>query len=196
MNFAYTHSRRPAFSANRQGGNILFISMVLLAALSILGLSSMRTALTEEKISQSNQDLNIAQEAAESALRHGQRQLKKAYQITFDNGFTKTHLLGAVAPDLSVWDNSENYQVGIADMQVDQNSSKALDSDIKVEAWLPKYRLEEFSVPNNEKDTGTSVSAEEKEPRSTSYFRIIARGVGLDGQNETMLESIVIEQTR
>ena len=194
MNFVYAHSRLPAFSANRQQGNILFISMVLLAALSILGLSSMRTALTEEKISQSNQDLNISQEAAESALRHGQRQLKKAYQITFEEGFSKTHLLGAIAPDLSDWD-TKIYQMQISEMQVDR-SSKALDSDAKVAAWLPKYRLEEFSVPNNEKDTGSSVSAEEKEPRSTSYFRIIARGVGLDGQNETMLESIVIEQTR
>lgn len=194
MNFIHSSKRYSALTVNRQRGNILFISMVLLAAISILGLSSMRSSMTEEKISQSNQDLNISQEAAESALRHGQRQLKRAYQITFDDGFSKTHLLGAVAPDLSDWDNNI-YQMQISDMQVDR-SSKALDSDLKVAAWMPKYRLEEFSVPNNEKDTGSSVSAEEKEPRSTSYFRIIARGVGLDGQNETMLESIVIEQTR
>ncbi len=37
------------------------------------------------------------------------------------------------------------------DIQVDR-SSKALDSDLKVAAWLPKYRLEEFSVPDNELD--------------------------------------------
>ena len=178
----------------RQQGNILFMSVVLLAALSILGLSAMRTSLTEEKVSQAILDLNIATEAAESALRHGQRQLKTAYQRTFQAGFSKTHELGAEPPDLSDWNNNI-YQMGRADIQVDR-SSKALDRDTKVDAWLPKYRLEEFFVPGNELDTGSSISLEEKEPRSTSYFRVIARGVGLDGENEILLESVVIEQTR
>lgn len=177
-----------------QQGNILFISVAMLAALSILGLSAMRTSLTEEKISQSVLDLNIATEAAESALRHGQRQLKTAYQRTFQAGFTKTHELGAEPPDLSDWNNNI-YQMSSGDIQVDQ-TSKALDTSGEVAAWLPKYRLEEFFVPGNELDTGSSISLEEKEPRSTSYFRVIARGVGLDGENEILLESVVIEQTR
>jgi type IV pilus assembly protein PilX len=177
-----------------QKGSILFISIVMLAALTILGLSSMRTALTEEKISQSIQDLHIATEAAESALRHGQRQLKTAYQKKFQDGFSTTHELGAEPPNLGDWEN-DIYKMVIGDLQVDR-SSKALDSDTKVLAWLPKYRLEEFFVPGNELDSGSSVSAEEKGPRSTSYFRVIARGLGLDGKNEVMLESVVIEQTR
>lgn len=170
------------------------MSIVMLAALSILGLSSMRTALTEEKISQSIQDLHIATEAAESALRHGQRQLKTAYQKKFQDGFSSTHELGSVPPNLGDWEN-DIYQLVISDLQVDR-SSKALDSDAKVSAWLPKYRLEEFFLPGNELDSGGPTSAEEKGPRSTSYFRVIARGLGLDGRNEVMLESVVIEQTR
>lgn len=178
----------------QQNGNILFICAALLAALSILGLSSMRTSLTEERISQSVQDLNIASEAAESALRHGQRQLKTAYQKSLQSGFYKTHTLGAIAPDLSQWENGI-YRMSLQDMTVDR-SSLALNNDSKVQAWLPRYRLEEFFVPDNELDTGSSISREEKAPRSTSYFRVIARGVGLQGENEILLESIVIEQTR
>ncbi len=177
-----------------QKGNILFMSIVLLAALSILGLSSMRTALTEEKIAQSIQDLHIATEAAESALRHGQRQLKTAYQKAFQDGFTATHELGSVPPNLGDWENNI-YQLAISEMTVDRTSI-ALDSDTKVAAWMPRYRLEEFFLPGNELDSGGSISAEEKGPRSTSYFRVIARGLGLDGKNEVMLESVVIEQTR
>ncbi len=174
------------------------MSIVLLAALSILGLSSMRTALTEEKIAQSIQDLHIATEAAESALRHGQRQLKTAHQKTFQDGFTATHDLGQpphnLPHNLTDWE-SDIYQLAITDMSVDR-TSKALDSDSKVAAWLPKYRLEEFFLPGNELDTGSSISSEEKSLRSTSYFRVIARGLGLDGKNEIMLESVVIEGTR
>lgn len=177
-----------------QQGSVLLISMVLLIALSILGLSSMRTSLTEEKVARSIQDLNIASEAAESALRHGQRQLKTAYQKSFQAGFTKSHELGAEPPNLGDWENNI-YQLALGDMQVDQ-SSKAMNSNAKVAAWLPKYRLEEFSVPGNELDTGSSISLEEKEPRSTSYFRVIARGVGMDGDNQVLLESVVIEQTK
>lgn len=177
-----------------QRGNILFMSITLLAALSVLGLSSMRTALTEEKISQSTLDLNISTEAAESALRHAQHQLKIAPQKTVQAGYTKSYVLGANPPNLGDWEN-DVYQLEISDMLLDR-SSEALSTDAKVAAWMPKYKLEEFFVSSNELDTGSSVSAEEKEPRSTSYFRIIARGLGLDERNETLLESVVIEQTR
>lgn len=186
---------------NRQEGNILFISIVMLTALSILGLSAMRTSMTEEKISQSVQDLHLATEAAESALRHGQRFLKNAYQRDTDSGFYKTwELDGPPPPDLSIsaWNTGEApdtsvkpyYQLSSADMQMDSGVFTS-----RTQQPLPKFVLEEIAVEGADLTKGHEAD-EIGDPRETSYFRVIGRGLGLSDQNEIMLESLIIENTK
>lgn len=185
----------------KQQGNILFISIVMLTALSILGLSAMRTSMTEEKISQSVQDLHLATEAAESALRHGQRFLKNAYQRGTDPGFYKTwELDGPPPPDLSMdaWNRGEApdtsvkpyYQLSSADMQM--NSSVFTS---RTQQSLPKFILEEIAVEGADLTKGHEAD-EIGDPRETSYFRVIGRGLGLSDQNEIILESLIIENTK
>ena len=190
----------PRGKTNQQG-NILFISIVMLTALSILGLSAMRTSMTEEKISQSVQDMHLATEAAESALRHGQRFLKNASQRDTDAGFYKTwELDGPAPPDLSqvAWNKGEApdtsvrpyYQLTAADMQMSGTVFTSLTTQP-----LPKFILEEIAVEGADLTKGHEAD-EIGDPRETSYFRVISRGLGLNQQNEIILESLIIENTK
>ncbi len=185
----------------KQNGSILFVSIIMLTALSILGISAMRTSMTEEKISQSVQDLHLATEAAESALRHGQRFLKTASQRDSDPGFYKTwELEGPPPPDLSIsaWNLGEGsstavkpyYQLTTTDMEMLGTIFTS-----KTQQPLPKFILEEFAVEGADLSKGHDAD-ELGDPRETSYFRVIGRGLGLNSENEVILESLIIENTK
>ena len=60
---------------NKQNGTVLIISMIILLIMTIIGLSSMRSTIMEEKMSQNVRDTNLAFEAAEAALRDAGRWL-------------------------------------------------------------------------------------------------------------------------
>ena len=60
---------------NKQNGTVLILSMIILLVMTIIGLSSMRSTIMEEKMSQNVRDTNLAFEAAEAALRDSGRWL-------------------------------------------------------------------------------------------------------------------------
>ncbi|MCW8988026.1 MAG: PilX N-terminal domain-containing pilus assembly protein, partial [Gammaproteobacteria bacterium] len=57
----------------RQKGMVLILVLSLLVALTILGVSSMSTSTLETKMANNFQDRNAAFQAAEAALREGER---------------------------------------------------------------------------------------------------------------------------
>jgi type IV pilus assembly protein PilX len=175
----------------RQSGAVLFISMVLMSALSILGLTAMRNALREEKIAQSAQDMNLASEAAESALRQGQYRLRDHEIGSTDSGLSKSWLPGARAPDLSTpeWESDRPYHLSVTDMAFNSDTLDARTTPLR-----PKYWVEEVGVET--KDLGRGhLNIEFTRPLNIRYYRIIARGLGLSGKNEILLETMLIESS-
>jgi type IV pilus assembly protein PilX len=55
-----------------QSGAVLIVSLIMLLLMTIIGIAGMRTTVLEEKMAGNLGDLNVAFEAAESALREGE----------------------------------------------------------------------------------------------------------------------------
>ncbi len=59
-------------SPTKQKGAILVVSLILLVVMTLIGLSSMRATILEEKMAGNFRDSNVAFQAAEAALRDGE----------------------------------------------------------------------------------------------------------------------------
>lgn len=147
----------------------------------------MKGTIINEKIAQNLQDIHLATESAESAIRVAHRTLTSPTNKTLDLGYFETNVSTGIAPNLRDW--SSNFYTVAAD-KLDTTSSHFSS---RATQPMPRYRIEKFFIPHSELDIGTSIPEEDKEVRFTKYFRVIGRGVGLDGNNEVLLESIVIE---
>ncbi|MDI3491373.1 MAG: type pilus assembly protein PilX [Thauera sp.] len=65
-------------SPSNQQGTVLLVAMIMLLIMSMLGISSMRGTGLEERMSGNWRDQNLALQAAEAALRQGERSLPNA----------------------------------------------------------------------------------------------------------------------
>lgn len=63
-------SRHPVI---RQQGTVLFVSLVFLLILSTLGITAMNGSIVEERMAGNSRDINMAFQAADSALRSGEQ---------------------------------------------------------------------------------------------------------------------------
>ena len=146
---------RPIHSAQHQSGTILLISLVLLAVITLLGLSSMKTALTGERIAGHVQDLHLANESAESALRRGQRRLRRvAHSITTPEMHISIPLPPGAPenpdqpvnpPDLTNW-SSRTIEVAASELV------KPANDDSETPVPQPLYKLELFDQIIDEKN--------------------------------------------
>lgn len=179
----------------QQRGSTLLISLVLMAVITLLGLSTMRTAITGEKIAGHIQDQHLATESAESALRRGQRFVR-----TFGRSIPSRILHDTIAkpgvpatspiydqPNLTSW-TERVVEVTASEMQISTND------DAVTPLPRPQYKLELFDTDENEWGQGSSVSAEEQDIRENAYYRIFGRGVGRSGGNEVILQSLLIRK--
>lgn len=57
----------------RQSGAVLVIGLIILVVLTLLGVQSMRTNVAQERMASNMRDRNVAFQAAEAALREGER---------------------------------------------------------------------------------------------------------------------------
>ncbi len=164
-----------------QQGNILLISLALLGALSIFGVSSMTGALTEERISINIQDRLLAIDGAESALRSGESALV-SFPPSTDVAYYDT--LGNEAggpPNAVAWGAAFSYNTDAGDWA-------------GAETAQPQYKLEAFSSPNKDLEVGDGETEASKRVRSTTYYRILGAGNGLSSTSTAVLESIIIRQ--
>lgn len=77
--------RRQRDRPHRSQGFALIIALVLLVAISLIGVTTIRTALIEQKLATASLDRNIALQAAETALRLGEaRALNHAKQAPLE----------------------------------------------------------------------------------------------------------------
>lgn len=74
-------------SMRKQHGIVLVTTLMFLVVLTILVLAMMRTSLLEERMAGYSRDWNLAFQAAESALRAGEREVKDGILIVGQTGF-------------------------------------------------------------------------------------------------------------
>ncbi|WP_083007417.1 pilus assembly PilX family protein [Halomonas sp. GT] len=73
---------------SQQRGMALVLSLIFLAIITILSLSSMQGAITQDRMAANQRDYTVAFQAAEAALRNAENQLQN--DIVFSNGW-RTH---------------------------------------------------------------------------------------------------------
>lgn len=89
--------------SKKQRGTALIVSLLILTVLTILGVASMSTNAMEEKMAGNSRKIDLAFQAAESALRDAQTDLTKNNPTVFDSTCTNGLCLPSTT-GTPVWD--------------------------------------------------------------------------------------------
>ncbi|MEC9406938.1 MAG: PilX N-terminal domain-containing pilus assembly protein [Abyssibacter sp.] len=68
-------------SLARQQGSVLLISLVMLLVLTVIGITTLRTTVSQERMSANDRDSQIAFQAAEIGLRDGERWINQQAEL-------------------------------------------------------------------------------------------------------------------
>lgn len=167
----------------QQNGAVLIISLIMLLLITLIGTTAIQTSTLEEKMAGNLYDKNIAFQAAEAALRHGEalaNTLNPAIINAANNGINSTGIYqeGAILPNPFPWNN--NAAVGIY--------SGGILSHVNLP---PRFIIE---ILQSTKSKGCSLEGNVAKDSSclTHISRITAQGTG--GRNNTIvkLQSIFV----
>lgn len=174
-------SRSNAF---RQHGVTLVVALMLLIAVTLLGLASMRGTGMQERMSANLYDRAIAFQAAESALREAETLLASGTAGPFDG--TVAGLFGKPDPAGSGfknrWDNSATAWASAITWWT------AADAGTRARAaGAPQYIIEDLGMwPSTpDCDTVTTIASDCLKPR----YRITARSAQVAGRPVVLLQT-------
>ncbi|WP_213957187.1 PilX N-terminal domain-containing pilus assembly protein [Variovorax sp. dw_954] len=170
----------------RQRGISLFLVMMFLIILSILGITAIQSSSLSARIAGNEADRTLAFQAAESALRDAEKDIKGACVApacrstpiapeTADQ-FDSTCALGLCLPDATtpVWELKDNWSIaGRAATYGDYTGAKALPAV----AQQPKYLIEYFKL-------GESF-----------VYRVSATGYGAIGPSNNPTTHVLLQTT-
>lgn len=166
----------------QQQGAVLFVSLILLLIMTLIGITGMQTTVLEEKMSGHFRNKNIAFQAAESALKSGERYVQNTSPLPIFNGVTlglyqpTTGTLFRWEEPIVVWTDTANDVV--ADPVAQANP-----------AQQPAYIVEE--LPEPPKGVGQSLASGKGLSISTvEIFRVTSKGVGGTATSSAMLQSV------
>lgn len=163
----------------KQGGAVLLIAMVILVLVSLLGLTAMKTARLQEKMSGGSADKSLAFQAAELALRDAELHITvglssaSAFTAECTDGLCIAPVDGSQASDDIDWEEDDVLSYG--------DGTGA--SDMSGVATQPKYIIE--ILPRMPAPPGESLSVKSK---GTAY-RITALGYGRQPGTRVMLQT-------
>jgi len=167
-----------AFSLRQEAGAALITSLLIMVVMTLIGVTAMRITNLEEKMAGNSRDRNLAFQAAETALRAGERCVSAANGLQdcvaglyTENDFNRDGTLGDPLPiqDSSFWSSS-----GVITYSTARLAAVAND---------PRYVVEE--MPFLCEPISLEIS-----PVERCYFRVTGRGVGGTTSAEVVLQSI------
>lgn len=160
-----------------QSGAVMVVALVMLLALTLLGTTTARLTLLEERMTGNTQDYNIAFQVAEAALRVGEATLRESILPNFDG--TNGHYQPAGPADPPIW---EAINFGSNDAVAYANLAGAPGSVSEARA---RYIIEELPrVPTPGESLASDTPVDEP-----AFFRVTARGVGAAGNAQAILQS-------
>ncbi len=166
----------------RQQGAALVISMILLVLITIIGLSSMRSGVMQQKMATNERDKALSFEAAETVLRDAENWLSSQLvePLPTDDGSTRVWNLNAMDPndanpqswwqerDQAWWNNN-----GVAYGTALSNINSAPRSMIEFQY----FKSDDLVIG----DGGV--------PNGTVYYRVTGQGTGGTDVARTLLQS-------
>lgn len=173
-------ARRLMTGPQRQDGAVLMMSLIILLVLTILGLTAMQTTGVQERMAGGLRDASVSLQAAEAAIRDGERLIEEEQMYFFEADFY--YRFG----DEESWDWSDFSSVATRTYQGGEDFSDLLYED-------PEYFIVEMDpgmlAGGAPRDTAREFGAGGDDRRA---FRVIARSTGASGDTETVLESVYV----
>lgn len=189
-------------ASGAERGLALFISLVFLVLLTLLGLTAMTTDSLEGAMANNDQDMNLAFQAAETALRDGENYVGS--QLTPGSGFNSTCTGGPYGGlCLPSTTTTPDWQWGgsITIAQWGNPGSRTVipitTPTTPVYPPVPGvYQQPEFIVeklPNTPPTNGSLAVSTQYQASSGTAYRITAVGWGAKQSTNVMLQSIFIK---
>jgi len=180
------------YVTTRQRGAVLITGLIFLVVLTLLGTTALQGTLLEEKMAGNLRDETLAFQAAEAALRSGERFLEQVTLPEFNgsNGLYHHACSSAQNPDAENEDAPYSCPPTpdpVAEMKWNADDSREIDV-VAMEgvASQPRYFIEQLpSVPL----MGDGGSAQQSPSLLSSMFRIVAQGTGGTESAATLLQS-------
>lgn len=180
---------------NKQHGAALIVSLVILLLMMILGLAAIRTSSLEEKMAGNTLDLEIAFQAAETALRTGEAwiaSLSVEPEATTD-GSNVVWVGDAMDPDAT---NAKNWWQERNGTWWASNAIQVTDA-ITFETTAgttnilnPRYIIEYQQFVNDDLLVGTGGGPS----TGKVFYRITARGTGGSANSRILLQSTMAKR--
>ena len=154
-----------------QSGMAMVIGLILLVVMTLLAVTAMRSTMMQERMAGGMRDHGRALEAAEAALREGERMLNQAAAPTFPGD----GLYDAGDDDIPVWED--------VDAGLDSSGALEYSPDMDDLARDPQFFIERISgimpAPGSSLEAGAS---------DGTLYRIRARGFGAREETVVVLE--------
>ncbi|HKK06663.1 MAG TPA: PilX N-terminal domain-containing pilus assembly protein [Gammaproteobacteria bacterium] len=177
MSARYSGMSGPAMPAN-QGGVVLIVALIILLVLTLVAVTGIGNSTLEERMSANARDREVAFQAAEAALRHGENDVATGLDLSkfttnCDNGLCdcRDANIGCVEywtdPTLDVWNVSNrhrSYSVPFAQV--------ASPAEYIIE-YMGQYHIDPLNPA----------------PTDPDMFRITAVGIGQTPGSKVMLQS-------
>jgi type IV pilus assembly protein PilX len=165
---------------NRSRGAVLIISLIILLALTLIGVTAIQNASQEERMTSNNRQRDLAFQAAEAALRAGEEVCSGAPTLGSSPGLYS-------AP-LSITSDIASYWMGYGWSSTDSQSyNGTLASNL---ANQPRYVIELLFTTT----TGGGGSLQAGQPVSaglpTAWYRVTARGEGGTADAVAIVQSV------
>lgn len=170
----------PGAPPDRQRGVVLAVALIMLVVITLLGVSAMQVTSLEERMAGNMRDRSLAFQAAEAALRDGERLLAQVALPAFDgsNGLYQAPAVG----DPPVWMQADGRPQDAAFWNANGRTYAGTVAGV---AAQPRYVIEEIArLPG----PGESVEAGTPIPDIT-YYRVTARATGGSATAVVVLQS-------
>lgn len=183
-------STRRVLHAHREQGIVLVIALIMLLLMTMAGLASMRGTTLEERMAGNWRDQNLALQAAEAALRHGENTLAPLTEPPVHHTWPaciegETCLVFVHAPEAN-----DPVRGGILSrLEAERTQWFALSRDYPTDlglAAVPSHLIEHRAHERDHLVTGFGPSHE----TGRDLYRITSQGQGQTPAAESVLQSI------
>lgn len=181
MTYTQSRAHKQNASLEFQTGSALIISLIMLLIISLLAIGGLRSTILQERMSANLHDRELAFQAAEAALRAGERFLATTPPDTIPNANGIYDLNNAGTPD---WLAANAPSASTSAISF-EDDNPAMDGV----AVQPQYFIERIGIT----PAGTETEIGTARP-PVSYYRITARGFGGTAESVVVVSSVYRNQ--
>lgn len=189
-------ARSPMFA---QRGSVLLISLIMLLVLTVIGVTTLRTTVRQERMSANDRDGQVAFQAAELALRDGERWINQQSELPHEltcidtepcagSDFPGVFVISPAEPRFDTVD--ELIAMSLSDWTTDGEplQNPALAGGLPGVAQQPRFLIREARIIRDSLTLGRG------DETQRYLYEITAMGVGAESESQRVLQSTFIRR--